>query len=107
MTTDRLRTPPVSNDFDRDVGVDVKYGVTANLTADLTVNTDFAQVEVDEQQVNLTRFSLFFPEKRDFFLEGRGMFDFGAAARRPAAGPPAGTTTATTRRTSSTAAASA
>ena len=60
-----------------DVGVDVKYGVTANLTADFTVNTDFAQVEVDEQQVNLTRFSLFFPEKRDFFLEGRGIFDFG------------------------------
>jgi hypothetical protein len=46
------------------------------LTADFTVNTDFAQVEIDEQQVNLTRFSLFFPEKRDFFLEGRGVFDF-------------------------------
>jgi hypothetical protein len=59
------------------VGGDFKYGVTANLTADLTFNTDFAQVEVDEQQVNLTRFSLFFPEKRDFFLEGRGIFDFG------------------------------
>ena len=41
---------------------------------DLTYNTDFAQVEVDEQQVNLTRFSLFFPEKREFFLEGRGIF---------------------------------
>ncbi len=54
----------------------MKYGVTANLTADLTVNTDFAQVEIDEQQVNLTRFNLFFPEKRDFFLEGRGIFDF-------------------------------
>ena len=54
----------------------MKYGVTANLTADATVNTDFAQVEIDEQQVNLTRFSLFFPEKRDFFLEGRGIFDF-------------------------------
>ena len=63
----------------RDVGLDAKYGVTANLTADVTVNTDFAQVEVDEQQVNLTRFSLHFPEKRDFFLEGRGIFDFGAA----------------------------
>src|SRR6185436_12577998 len=46
-------------------------------TADATLNTDFAQVEVDEQQINLTRFSLFFPEKRDFFLEGRGIFDFG------------------------------
>jgi hypothetical protein len=75
-TTDPLRLPPVSNDFDPDIGGDVKYGVTANLTADFTVNTDFAQVEIDEQQVNLTRFSLFFPEKRDFFLEGRGVFDF-------------------------------
>ena len=81
MTTDRLRTPPLSDDFDRDFGIDARYGVTANLTADLTVNTDFAQVEVDEQQVNLTRFSLFFPEKRDFFLEGRGTFDFGARRR--------------------------
>jgi hypothetical protein len=75
-TTDRLRVPSLSNDFDPDLGGDVKYGVTANLTADFTVNTDFAQVEIDEQQVNLTRFNLFFPEKRDFFLEGRGMFDF-------------------------------
>ena len=64
-------------------GLDVKYGITRNLTADLTWNTDFAQVEVDEQQVNLTRFSLFFPEKREFFLEGRGIFDF---ARGGAAG---------------------
>ncbi len=54
----------------------MKYGVTANLTADLTINTDFAQVEIDEQQVNLTRFNLFLPEKREFFLEGRGLFDF-------------------------------
>ena len=45
-----------------------------NLTADFTYNTDFAQVEVDTQQVNLTRFNLFFPEKREFFLEGRGIF---------------------------------
>jgi hypothetical protein len=75
-TTDRLRVPALSNDFDPDLGGDVKYGLTANLTADFTVNTDFAQVEIDEQQVNLTRFSLFFPEKRDFFLEGRGVFDF-------------------------------
>jgi hypothetical protein len=76
LTTDRVRTPPISNDVDPDVGGDVKYGVSANLTADFTVNTDFAQVEIDEQQVNLTRFNLFFPEKRDFFLEGRGIFDF-------------------------------
>ena len=76
VTTDRLRTPALSNDPDGDIGLDAKYGVTANLTADVTVNTDFAQVEVDEQQVNLTRFNLVFPEKRDFFLEGRGIFDF-------------------------------
>ena len=55
----------------------MKYGLTRGLTADLTVNTDFAQVEEDQQQINLTRFSLFFPEKRDFFLEGQGIFDFG------------------------------
>ncbi len=77
LTTDRLSTPAVSNDPAGDVGLDLKYGITANLTADVTWNTDFAQVEVDEQQVNLTRFSLFFPEKREFFLEGRGVFDFG------------------------------
>ena len=76
LTTDRSVAPEIDNDFDPDIGGDFKYGVTANLTADFTVNTDFAQVEIDEQQVNLTRFSLFFPEKRDFFLEGRGVFDF-------------------------------
>jgi hypothetical protein len=76
VTTDRVRTPAISNDFGMEVGGDAKYSITPNLTADLTVNTDFAQVEIDEQQVNLTRFSLFFPEKRDFFLEGRGVFDF-------------------------------
>ena len=66
------------------IGVDLKYGVTQNLTADFTVNTDFAQVEVDEQQVNLTRFNLFFPEKREFFLEGRGIFDFARGSFRTA-----------------------
>ncbi len=76
LTTDRLASPPIENDPDANVGFDAKYRVTQNLTADLTVNTDFAQVEVDEQRINLTRFSLFFPEKRDFFLEGRGNFDF-------------------------------
>ena len=60
-----------------DIGLDLKYGVTSNLTADLTYNTDFAQVEADQEQVNLTRFSLYFPEKRPFFLEGAGLFDFG------------------------------
>lgn len=77
LSTNRLSDPVVDNDLTGDVGLDLKYGITANLTADVTYNTDFAQVEVDEQQVNLTRFSLFFPEKRDFFLEGRGVFDFG------------------------------
>ncbi len=69
-----------------DFGLDLKYGINSNLTADLTFNTDFAQVEADEEQVNLTRFSLFFPEKRPFFLEGAGLFDFGiprTSFRRP------------------------
>jgi hypothetical protein len=86
MTTDRLAQPPTSNDNDGDIGGDMKYGVTANLTADLTVNTDFAQVEIDEQQVNLTRFNLFLPEKREFFLEGRGLFDFGRGGGGSGAG---------------------
>ena len=60
-----------------DAGLDLKYGVTPNLTADLTFNTDFAQVEADQEQVNLTRFSLFFPEQRPFFLEGASIFDVG------------------------------
>jgi hypothetical protein len=77
VTTDRTVVPALHNDVTGDLGGDVKYGLTANLTADFTYNTDFAQVEIDEQQVNLTRFSLFFPEKRDFFLEGRGTFEFG------------------------------
>jgi hypothetical protein len=59
-----------------DVGLDVKYGLTNNLTLDLTVNTDFAQVEADDQQINLTRFSLFFPEKRLFFQERASNFEF-------------------------------
>jgi hypothetical protein len=65
-------------DDDYDAGFDVKYGVTSGLTWDFTVNTDFSQVEADEQQVNLTRFNLFFPEKRDFFLENSGIFAFGS-----------------------------
>lgn len=60
----------------REVGLDVKYGLTSNLTLDATVNTDFAQVEADNQQINLTRFSLFFPEKRSFFQERASMFEF-------------------------------
>jgi hypothetical protein len=86
VTTDRTKTPAIVNDRDADFGADVKYSVTANLTADFTYNTDFAQVEVDEQQVNLTRFNLVFPEKREFFLEGRGLFDFGKSAGGMGAG---------------------
>ena len=85
LTTDRAATPRISNDVSGDIGFDVKYGLTRNLTADLTYNTDFAQVEADEQQVNLTRFSLFFPEKREFFLENQGIFTFGGAATGNAA----------------------
>jgi uncharacterized protein DUF5916 len=81
VTTNRQATPAVSSDVTGDAGFDVKYGLTKGLTADVTYNTDFAQVEEDEQQVNLTRFSLFFPEKRDFFLEGQGIFNFGAPVR--------------------------
>ena len=68
-------------------GVDLKTEVRPGLLLDLTVNTDFAQVEVDDAQVNLTRFSLFFPEKRDFFLENSGIFDFGVAGN-PLEPPP-------------------
>ncbi len=70
----------IVNEGAGDGGIDVKYGLTQNLTADFTYNTDFAQVEADEAQLNLSRFNLFFPEKREFFLEGRGIFDFGRAA---------------------------
>ena len=76
ISTNLAASEPIVNAGNGDGGLDVKYGITQNLTADLTWNTDFAQVEVDEQQVNLTRFSLFFPEKREFFLEGRGIFGF-------------------------------
>lgn len=60
-----------------DIGLDGKYRLTSNLVTDLTINTDFAQVESDVEQVNLSRFSLFFPEKRDFFIEGLDMFNIG------------------------------
>ena len=59
------------------IGLDLRWGVTDSMAFDLTANTDFAQVEADEQRVNLTRFSLFFPEKREFFLENAGIFEFG------------------------------
>ena len=60
-----------------DVGLDLKYGITPSLNLDVTLNTDFAQAEVDNEQVNLTRFPLFFPEKREFFLENAGQFNVG------------------------------
>jgi hypothetical protein len=65
-----------------DVGLDAKWGLTPRMTLDLTVNTDFSQVEVDQEQVNLSRFSLFFPERRDFFLENEGTFGFQDTAIR-------------------------
>jgi hypothetical protein len=88
-TTDRPAGTAAVNDGKYDGGLDSKIGVTAGLTADFTYNTDFAQVEEDEQQANLTRFSVLFPEKRDFFLEGQGIFSFGGlqnALRGPGGG---------------------
>ncbi|MEZ5291895.1 MAG: DUF5916 domain-containing protein [Vicinamibacterales bacterium] len=87
VSSDRSVTPPVNGDVKGRLGGDFKYGVSQDFTLDLTANTDFAQVEVDEQQVNLTRFNLFFPEKREFFLEGAGTFAF---AGRASAGLAAG-----------------
>jgi hypothetical protein len=73
---------PPSQGAKADVGGDLKYGVTPALTLDLTYNTDFSQVEVDQEQVNLTRFSRFFPERRDFFIENAGAFTFGDVEER-------------------------
>ncbi len=74
----RTQTGPLTESSPlKAIGLDAKYGVAAGLALDVTVNTDFAQAEVDEQQVNLTRFQLFFPEKRDFFLENSGQFTVG------------------------------
>ena len=69
-----------SNDTNQEVGVDLKYSITPSLTLDATINTDFAQVEVDEQVVNLDRFSIKLPEKRPFFLENAGQFSVGNAS---------------------------
>jgi len=88
LQTDMTSAPRVSNDPSGDVGLDVRYGLTQNISADFTYNTDFAQVEADEQQVNLTRFNLFFPEKREFFLENQGMFGFGGQAGNAAGDTP-------------------
>ncbi len=72
-----LQSGITDNSAQSDLGLDVKYGVTASLNLDVTINTDFAQAEVDNEQVNLTRFALFFPEKREFFLENAGQFAVG------------------------------
>ena len=77
---------PLDEGLDLKLGGDAKWGLDENWTLDLTANTDFAQVEADVEQINLTRFSLFFPEKRDFFLENAGIFEFGS---RGFGGPPA------------------
>lgn len=82
VSTDRDPEYLKENEVTSKVGFDAKLGIARGLVADFTVNTDFAQVEEDDAQVNLTRFSLFFPEKRDFFLEGQGIFAFGGAGGR-------------------------
>ena len=75
----------VQSSFDREsnFGLDVKYGLTPSLTLDATYNTDFAQVEADQFQINLDRFNLRFPEKRDFFLENAGYFGLGDPGTHP------------------------
>lgn len=74
---ERAATTP--GEQSREAGVDVRYPITGNLTLDVTANTDFAQVEADDQQVALDRFPLFYPERRRFFQEGAGLFDFVSA----------------------------
>jgi hypothetical protein len=78
-SADRNFTPGSETDLDGDFGLDAKIGVTGSLNLDLTYNTDFAQVEVDAQQINLTRYNVRFPEKRPFFLENSGLFAVGAS----------------------------
>jgi len=81
--TNRRATPAINNDLRADFGVDAKWGITQSVVTDFTYNTDFAQVEDDEAQVNLSRFSVQFPEKREFFLEGQDVFNFaGSGAQR-------------------------
>ena len=94
VDTDLESATPVRADTMANVGFDAKFTFKNGLVADATLNTDFAQVEDDEQQVNLTRFSLFFPERREFFLEGAGIFAFGGASVSPRGGhqgPPSNT----------------
>ncbi len=78
-----FETPADSPGEDFDGGLDLlRWGVTNNMTLDLTANTDFAQAEADDERINLTRFSLFFPEKREFFLENAGIFNFGPSRQQ-------------------------
>ena len=89
-------------DVDVDGGLDLKYSVTPSLTLDATFNTDFAQVEVDDEQINLTRFDLFFPEKRTFFIENSGFFEFEPPAKRRSFSPGASASTRTASKCRST-----
>jgi hypothetical protein len=77
-----LHPADANDDEGLDAGLDVKYGLTSGLTLDLTYNTDFSQAEVDQQRVNLTRFPLFFPEQREFFVENSGSFVLGDVSER-------------------------
>jgi hypothetical protein len=79
----------INTDYEKrfNLGLDAKYLLTPNLTFDVTVNTDFAQVEADQEQVNLTRFELFYPEKREFFLEGASIFRLGERTLSPLTPP--------------------
>ncbi|MBL0169957.1 MAG: carbohydrate binding family 9 domain-containing protein [Gemmatimonadaceae bacterium] len=76
------QVPSASLGSKGDIGGDIKYGVTPSLTLDLTINTDFSQVEVDQQIVNLTRFGVLFPERREFFVENSGSFTLGDVVER-------------------------
>jgi Domain of unknown function (DUF5916) len=86
VATNNRSTPIVTNDGAAEFGVDAKWGITQSIVTDFTYNTDFAQVEDDEAQVNLTRFSVLYPEKRDFFLEGQDVFNFAGAGANQGGG---------------------
>ncbi|MGD8698603.1 MAG: DUF5916 domain-containing protein, partial [Gemmatimonadales bacterium] len=79
---DYIEEPDGDVAWDGAIGLDAKLGLASGQVLDLTINTDFAQVEADDEQVDLTRFNLFFPEKREFFLENAGIFEFGSAGFR-------------------------
>ncbi len=85
-TTNRRTAPPLASHGVGEFGVDAKWGITQSVVTDFTYNTDFAQVEDDEAQVNLTRYSVLFPEKRDFFLEGQDVFNFAGAGSNQGGG---------------------